>query len=181
MDGHLRTMIFLSVRRLLLRAVRRPRRFFRAETFSRTAFQPFFSNITLNGINSGYMDVKKLDVQDGRTFTDNDFLSGKTLLSVRRLLLRAVRRPRRFFRAETFSRTAFQPFFMTARYHEEDTDITLNGINSGYMDVKKLDVQDGRTSAGPDDFSERRRFPEQLFSHFFRDDSRSFPGKKINP
>lgn len=25
---------------------------------------------------------------------------------------------------------------MTARYHEEDTDITLNGINSGYMDVK---------------------------------------------
>ncbi len=26
---------------------------------------------------------------------------------------------------------------MTARYHEEDTDITLNGINSGYMDVKK--------------------------------------------
>jgi putative ABC transport system permease protein len=60
------------------------------------------------------MDVKKLDVQDGRTFTDNDFLSGK---------------------------------------------------RAGII--------------GPDDFSERRRFPEQLFSHFFRDDSRSFPGKKI--
>ncbi|MCX3304050.1 ABC transporter permease [Bacillus sp. NEAU-CP5] len=58
---------------------------------------------------------------------------------------------------------------MTARYHEEDTDITLNGINSGYMDVKKLDVQDGRAFTDNDFLSGKRagiiskKMAEKLF------------------
>lgn len=58
---------------------------------------------------------------------------------------------------------------MTARYHEEDTDITLNGINSGYLDVKKLDVQDGRTFTDNDFLSGKRagiiskKMAEKLF------------------
>ncbi|MBY8912378.1 ABC transporter permease [Bacillus sp. YC2] len=58
---------------------------------------------------------------------------------------------------------------MTARYHEEETDITLNGINSGYMDVKSLDVKDGRTFTDDDFLAGKRagiiskKMAEKLF------------------
>ncbi|WP_336184110.1 ABC transporter permease [Bacillus sp. 205(2023)] len=34
-------------------------------------------DVTINGINDGYMNVNSLEIESGRTFTDNDFLAGK--------------------------------------------------------------------------------------------------------
>ncbi|WP_350254111.1 ABC transporter permease [Bacillus halotolerans] len=35
------------------------------------------TDVTINGINDGYMNVNSLEIESGRTFTDNDFLAGK--------------------------------------------------------------------------------------------------------
>ncbi|CAN2252057.1 sporulation-delaying-protein transporter subunit SkiZ [Bacillus vallismortis] len=58
---------------------------------------------------------------------------------------------------------------MKARYHEEDTDVTVNGINDGYMNVNSLKIESGRTFTDHDFFAGKRagviseKMAEELF------------------
>lgn len=58
---------------------------------------------------------------------------------------------------------------MTARYHEEETDVTINGINDGYMNVNSLQIESGRTFTDNDFLAGKRagvisqKMAEELF------------------
>ncbi|MCY7894398.1 sporulation-delaying-protein transporter subunit SkiZ [Bacillus vallismortis] len=58
---------------------------------------------------------------------------------------------------------------MKARYHEEETDVTVNGINDGYMNVNSLKIESGRTFTDHDFFAGKRagviseKMAEELF------------------
>ncbi|MHA6488192.1 sporulation-delaying-protein transporter subunit SkiZ [Bacillus cabrialesii] len=58
---------------------------------------------------------------------------------------------------------------MTARYHEEETDVTINGINDGYMNVNSLKIKSGKTFTDHDFFAGKRagvisqKMAEELF------------------
>ncbi|ARV44401.1 sporulation-delaying-protein transporter subunit SkiZ [Bacillus inaquosorum] len=58
---------------------------------------------------------------------------------------------------------------MTARYHEEETDVTINGINDGYMNVNSLKIESGRTFTDNDFLAGKRagvisqKMAEELF------------------
>ncbi|MCY9376252.1 sporulation-delaying-protein transporter subunit SkiZ [Bacillus sp. T17B1] len=58
---------------------------------------------------------------------------------------------------------------MTARYHEEETDVTVNGINDGYMNVNSLEIESGRTFTDNDFLAGKRagvisqKMAEELF------------------
>lgn len=58
---------------------------------------------------------------------------------------------------------------MKARYHEEETDVTINGINDGYMNVNSLEIESGRTFTDNDFLAGKRagiisqKMAEELF------------------
>lgn len=58
---------------------------------------------------------------------------------------------------------------MKARYHEEETDVTINGINDGYMNVNSLEIKSGRTFTDNDFLAGKRagiisqKMAEELF------------------
>lgn len=58
---------------------------------------------------------------------------------------------------------------MKARYHEEETDATVNGINDGYMNVNSLEIESGRTFTDNDFLAGNRagiisqKMAEELF------------------
>ncbi|MFJ5795323.1 ABC transporter permease [Bacillus atrophaeus] len=58
---------------------------------------------------------------------------------------------------------------MTARYREEETDTSINGINDGYMNVNSLDIDEGRSFTDNDFLSGKRagvisqKMAEELF------------------
>ncbi|MCC2929679.1 ABC transporter permease [Bacillus sp. LBG-1-113] len=58
---------------------------------------------------------------------------------------------------------------MKARYHEEETDVTTNGINDGYMKVNSLEIESGRTFTDNDFLAGKRagiisqKMAEELF------------------
>ncbi|MCY9072192.1 ABC transporter permease, partial [Bacillus inaquosorum] len=58
---------------------------------------------------------------------------------------------------------------MTVRYHEEETDVTINGINDGYMNVNSLKIESGRSFTDNDFLAGKRagvisqKMAEELF------------------
>ncbi|NTU26338.1 sporulation-delaying-protein transporter subunit SkiZ [Bacillus tequilensis] len=58
---------------------------------------------------------------------------------------------------------------MTARYHEEETDVTIKGINDGYMNVNSLEIESGRAFTDNDFLAGKRagvisqKMAEELF------------------
>ncbi|MDO3662478.1 sporulation-delaying-protein transporter subunit SkiZ [Bacillus sp. C28GYM-DRY-1] len=84
------------------------------------------------------------------TFTENDIKGLKEIEGIKQVV------------ASTYES-------MTARYHEEETDVTVNGINDGYMNVNSLEIESGRTFTDNDFLAGKRagvisqKMAEELF------------------
>ncbi|MDQ7724537.1 FtsX-like permease family protein [Bacillus halotolerans] len=84
------------------------------------------------------------------TFTENDISGLKDIEGIRQVV-------------------ASTSESMKARYHEEETDVTINGINDGYMNVNSLEIESGRTFTDNDFLAGKRagiisqKMAEELF------------------